>query len=152
MNDYITDEMKLYHHNLGKTSLTLYNRLKLRTLQNVKYGLSSTLIPNELQLEVQDCYFYVPPVVMSYCLQFLCHHHLGDISNSQQAISDLHCTIQERYFVPDSHLSDSLVILAVCYETSGNKDTALRYYEEASQCDSMKCSSVRKRLAFSQRT
>jgi hypothetical protein len=98
--------------------------MRLATISNVWYIKKSTLIPHELKLEVQDGNFYVPPVVMSHCLRFLCYHHLYDIVNRQQSLRDLYLTITERYFISESKLSNSLTILGVCNEIVGDKETA----------------------------
>ena len=76
---------------------------------------------SELQAEVQDYHFDVPPVVMSHCLRFLCYHHLHNIVNRQQSLRDLYLTIKEKYFVSENRLSDSLTILGVCNEIVGDK-------------------------------
>ena len=109
------------------------------------YAKQSILIPHELKLEVQDDNLYVPPVVMSHCLRFLCYHHLYNIVNRQQSLLDLYLTIKEKYFVAEEKLSDSLTILGVCNEIVGDKEAAYDCYDTALQCDYGICNSVAKR-------
>ena len=107
--------------------------------------MQSTLIPHELRPEVQDEFFVVPPVVMSHCLRFLCYHHLHNIVNRKQSLRDLYLTIKEKYFIPESILSNSLTILGVCNEIVGDKETADRCYNTALQNEYCICHTVAKR-------
>ena len=62
-------------------NITLNEKMRLATIDNVWYIRQSTLIPLELKREVQNGHFTVPPVVMSHCVRFLCYHHLYYIVN-----------------------------------------------------------------------
>lgn len=64
--------------------LTLTDRLELATVASVHYLRHSSLIPEELKLDVEDNDICIPPVVLSYCLRFLCYHHPGDILNDKR--------------------------------------------------------------------
>jgi hypothetical protein len=100
MANYTTDDIKYYKQSIGCSKITLNGKMRLATINNVWYVKQSTLIPHELKLEVQDGIFYVPPVVTSHCLRFLCYHHRYDIGNRQQSLRDSYITIKERYLVP----------------------------------------------------
>ncbi|VDI40027.1 Hypothetical predicted protein [Mytilus galloprovincialis] len=127
------DGMNKYRRNIHST-MTLYEKMKNATIDMVEYLQHSSLIPKELQLMSKDVNeFRIPPVVMSHCLRFLCYHHLGDTSNRGQALRDLNLAVKYKYFIPDRSLSYSLNILGICYETSGDKDTAYQCYDKASQ-------------------
>ncbi|CAC5362858.1 unnamed protein product [Mytilus coruscus] len=117
------------------SSMTLNDRMKMAIISNVMYCKYSSLIPEELKLEVETRKLDIPPVVMSNCLRFLCYHHLNDIVNRQKSLRDLHFTVKHKYFISSSCVSDSITILGVCYEISGAKDTAYQCYEEAMQVD-----------------
>ena len=97
------------------------------------------MVPCELHVEVQDDGFYVTPVVMSHCLRFLCYHHLSDFCNRKHALRDLHLTIKEEYLVDPTDLSASLVILGVCSEMIGDKETAYQCYDEAMRYEDVIC-------------
>ena len=96
--------------------ITLNEKMRLATIDNVWYVKQSALIPHELTLDVQNAHFDVPPVVMSHCLRFLCYHHLYNIVNRQQSLGDLYLTINDEYFVSGHGLSNSLTLLIVCSE------------------------------------
>ncbi|XP_071141825.1 uncharacterized protein [Mytilus edulis] len=135
-------------NNYGKlvhSTMTLNDKMRMTTVSNVMYAKQSSLIPMELELEVEVRSMDIPPTVMSNCLRFLCYHHIGDISNRQQALRDLYLTVLLRNFIHSSTLSNSVTILGVCYEISGDKDTAYQYYEEALQCNGRICSSAEAR-------
>jgi len=119
--------------------------MRLAAIDEVLYVKQSTLIPHELKPEVQDGIFDVPPVVMSHCLRFLCYHHLYSIVNRQQSLRDLYLTIEEKYFVTEERLSNSLTILGVCNEIVGDKGRAYYCYDTALQNEYYICPSVAKR-------
>ncbi|XP_052085584.1 uncharacterized protein LOC127723128 [Mytilus californianus] len=135
-----------YRQNIHST-MTLNDRMKIATVNNVNYIMNSSLIPEELQLEVETKdVLPIPPVVLSHCLNFLCYHHLYDILNRQRSLRDLYQTVERRCLLPSMCISDSLTILGVCYEISGAKDTAYQCYEEALQtgCHFSRTAEIRK--------
>ena len=140
-----TDDITYYKQNVGCSNITLNEKMRLATIDNVRYVTQSTLIPHELKPEVQDGLFIAPPVVMSHCLRFLCYHHLHNIVNRQQSLRDLFLTIKERYFVSVERLSYSQTILGVCNEIAGDKETAYYFYDHALQNEYQICRSAAKR-------
>ena len=83
--NYTTDDIitMYYKQNVGCSNITLSEKMRLATMNDVWYVTQSTLIPHELKPEVINGPFRVPPVVMSHCLRFLCYHHLYNIVNRQ---------------------------------------------------------------------
>ena len=143
--NYTTDHVKYYKQIIGCSNITLNEKMRMATIDSVWYVKQSTLIPHELQPEVQDCDFEVPLVVMSHCLRFLCYHHLYNMVNRQQSLCDLYLTIKENYFIGESKLSDSLTILGVCNEIVGDKEAAYHFYDTALQCECCICPTAAKR-------
>ncbi|XP_071177236.1 uncharacterized protein [Mytilus edulis] len=123
-----------YRHNVS-SEVTFIDRMKIAVVNNVMYLQHSSLIPEELKLEVEDEFTIIPPVVMSHCLRFLCYHHLGDIYNKEHALHDLDLTVREQYLIEDDLFSCSITILGVCFEISGAKDKAYHCYKEALLCN-----------------
>jgi hypothetical protein len=140
-----TDDIKYYKQSVGCSNITLNDKMRLATIDDVCYVKQSTLIPHELKPEVQEAMFKAPPVVMSHCLRFLCYHHLYDIVNRQHALRDLYLTIKEKYFISCYRLSNSLTILGVCNEIVGDKEAAYYCYDTALQCDEFICSTAAER-------
>ncbi|XP_063408186.1 uncharacterized protein LOC134691551 [Mytilus trossulus] len=138
------DIMNNYRKNVYST-MTLNERMRKATVANVHYFQNSSLIPMELQLEVNDDDIFIPPTVMSHYLRFMCYHHFGDIFNRQQALHDLNLSLDGTHFVSTNTLSNSLTILGVCYEIFGDKDAAYQCYDEALQCDGLICLSAQVR-------
>ena len=145
MNNYTTDEIMYYKQNVGCSNITLSEKMRLATVNCVWYVKQSTLIPHELKPEVQDGIFYVPPVVMSHCLRFLCYHHLYNIINRQQSLRDLFLTIKKLHFISHSQLSFAFTILGVCHEIVGDKERAYHCYDGALQCPYEICPTAAKR-------
>ncbi|XP_071142279.1 uncharacterized protein [Mytilus edulis] len=137
-----SEEDKLDYRNKVHSKMTLNEKMRTATVRNVLYSQHSSLIPRELQLEVNDDAQYLSPTVMSHCLRFLCYYHLGNIPSRQQALNDLYLTVKNKNFVYSGTLSVSLTILGVCFEISGDKDKAYPCYDLALQCDHMICSSA----------
>lgn len=119
-------------------AMTLNERIKMAFIRSVSYCAYSSLIPEELKLEVDTSERLIPPVVISHCLRFLCYHHLCDIVNRQQALRDLYLTVKHEYLFTLGELSDSITILGTCYEMSGATDIAIQCYYKALQIDSNK--------------
>ena len=143
--NYTTYDIKYYKQNVDCSKITLNQKMRLATINIVRYVKQSTLIPHELKLQVQDDECSVPPVVMSHCLRFLCYHHLHNIVNRQQSLRDLYLTIKERYVVPINTFSDSLTILGVCNEIVGEKVKAYSCYDIALQNEYRVCHTAAKR-------
>ncbi|VDI24637.1 Hypothetical predicted protein [Mytilus galloprovincialis] len=137
-----SEEDKLDYRNKVHSKMTLNEKMRTATVGIVSYSQHSSLIPKELQLEVNDNPLHLSPTVMSHCLKFLCYHHLGNISKRQQALNDLYLTVKNKNFIYSDTLSNSLTILGVCFEISGDKDTAFQCYDYALQCNDVTCSSA----------
>ncbi|CAC5356542.1 unnamed protein product [Mytilus coruscus] len=143
-NDYNECDAYYYSKNVHST-LTLIERMKIAAEESVCYMQHSSLIPGELQLEVQDGEIYIPVIVMSHSLRFLCFHHLGDRSNKKQALRDLHLTLEYQHNIQVGKLSESFTIIGVCNEISGDKDKAFQLYDKALQCVGWVCVTAEKR-------
>ena len=85
-------------HHLSGSNFKRKNEVgnSIFVVDDVCYVKHSSLIPHELQLEVQDDNLIVPPAVMSHFLKFLWYHHLNDVSNKLQIFYAVNF-INERY-------------------------------------------------------
>ncbi|VDI60843.1 Hypothetical predicted protein [Mytilus galloprovincialis] len=122
-------------------SMTLNANMKKAVVDDVIFLQHSSLIPQELELEVEDTFFRIPSIIMSHCLRFLCYHHIGDTFNRQQALRHL----RSPHVVNTKVVSNTFTLFGVCCEIAGYKDAAFHYYEDALQCDDCICSSAEKR-------
>ncbi|CAC5389559.1 unnamed protein product [Mytilus coruscus] len=127
------DIINNYAKNFCTKNVTLNEKAKLATITNFTYLKRSSLIPLELSLEVENNELYVPPVVLTHCLRVLCFHHLGETFNTLQAWQDLNLTVGEKYFITSCLTSETLTILGVCCEVSGDIDSAYVCYDTVSR-------------------
>ncbi|CAC5423023.1 unnamed protein product [Mytilus coruscus] len=127
---------KLHH------TMSLNDRMRIAIADDVTYLKHSSLIPQELQLEVEDDKFIIQSIVISTCLRFLCYHHIGNSFNRQQTLRDLSTISNCRSL---RNCSNTFTILGVCYGISGHNDIAYHYYEKALQCEDV-CRSAEKRM------
>lgn len=141
-NDKEIDSYRQHVHN----SVSLNDKIKIAVVDGVDYMRHSSLIPEELQLEVDYVRNSLSPIVLSHCLRFLCYHHLGKIVKRQQALYKLCLTVEKRKFITKSTLSDSITILGVCFEIIGDKDSAKICYDQALQCEEVCFSAEARKL------
>ena len=106
-------------------SMSISRVLKLLLVRAVTFPLQSTLIPEELELDVVNDDHFLPPVVYSHFLRFLCYYHLNNINQCYNALADLQLTISEDYFISDNILrSSSYNFLGVAFQLIGNHEMA----------------------------
>ena len=136
-------------------SISITRVLKLLLVRHVDFTQQSTLIPEELELEVVNDVHDVhslPPVVYSHCIRFLCNYHLNNVNQCLSALADLQLTISEDYFISDNiNRSNSYNCLGVAYALIGNYESAAHAYHQAIELDTrVNCAS--RRLFMMQKT
>jgi hypothetical protein len=106
-------------------SMIITRVLKLLHVRDVQFKQQSTLIPEELELEVVSDFHLLPPVVYSHFLRFLCYFHLNNINQCYNALADLQLTISEDYFISENiDRSNSYNCLGVAFQLIGNHEMA----------------------------
>ncbi|XP_063436841.1 uncharacterized protein LOC134718279 [Mytilus trossulus] len=73
--------------------------LKILVVDDIKFKINSTLIPDELQMTEMDTSWTFPSTVYAYILNFLCYYHLNDVRQSQDSLHALQLVIRELYVV-----------------------------------------------------
>jgi tetratricopeptide (TPR) repeat protein len=126
-------------------NLGITNILKLLRVRMVRFTPQSTLIPEELELEVVNSFHILPPVVYSHFLLFLCHFHLNNVSQCYNSLRDLQLTISEDYFIVGTmDRSNSYNCLGGAYQLIGKRALAERTFHQAIQIDpTWNCASQR---------
>ena len=126
-------------------SLGIVNILKLLRVRLVRFTPQSTLIPEELELEVVNNLHFLPPVAYSHFLQFLCHVHLHNVNQCYNSLRDLQLTISEDYFIScEMDRSNSYNCLGVAYQRIGKRALAERAFRQAIEIDpTWNCASQR---------
>ncbi|XP_063405890.1 uncharacterized protein LOC134689852 [Mytilus trossulus] len=127
------------------STMTLTEKMRMAIIGDVIFSQNSSLIPAELQLEANNHSMTIPSIVMYYFLRFLCFYHLCEISKKQQALHDFELIVKNNNYIPPKNVSNSLTILGVCYEISGDKDAAYQCYDNALQCEDFVCLSAKER-------
>jgi tetratricopeptide (TPR) repeat protein len=133
---YHQENLTDWQYELIKTrtvqSLGVTNILKLLHVRDVKFIQQSTLIPEELELEVVNCTYTIPPVVYSHFLLFLCHLHLNNVNQCYNSLRGLQLTISNNYFIPNyMRRSNSYNCLGVAYQLIGKRELAERAFRQA---------------------
>jgi hypothetical protein len=106
-------------------SMIITRVLKLLLVRDVDFAKQSTLIPEELELEVINVVHDLSPVVYSHFLRFLCYYHLNNVSQCYNALADLQITISEDYFKGSNmKRSNSYNCLGVALQLIGNHEMA----------------------------
>ena len=136
--EYYQENVTDWQYELIKTrtvqSLGITNILKLLHVRAVWFIEQSTLIPEELELEVVNCNYTIPPVVYSHFLLFLCHLHLNNVNQCYNSLRDLQLTISENYFIfGNIQRSNSYNCLGVAYQLSGQRALAEHAFRRAIQ-------------------
>jgi hypothetical protein len=116
--------------------LGITNILKLLIANCVVFTTPSTLIPEELVLEVVNGLRILPPVVYSLFLLFLCHFRLNNVNQWNHSLRVLQLTISENHFIANNmQLSDSYNCLGVAYRLIGEHTLAEHAFRMAVEID-----------------
>ena len=137
---YCQNNLSKEHYALIKTktmqSMNITRVLKLLLVRYVDFTQQSTLIPEELELEVINDYHNIPPVVYSHFLRFLCYYHLNNINQCYIELADLQLTISEDYFIKSNiQRSNSCNCLGVAFQLIGNHEMAELSFLQAVELD-----------------
>jgi tetratricopeptide (TPR) repeat protein len=117
-------------------SMSIIRVLRLLRVRTVVFALQCTLIPEELELDVVNDNHFLPPVVYSHFLRFLCYYHLNNINQCYSALADLQLIISEDYFISDNILrSSSYNCLGVAFQLIGNHERAELSFQQAVKLD-----------------
>ncbi|XP_052076791.1 uncharacterized protein LOC127714797 [Mytilus californianus] len=99
----IYTDMNLSHVNFELFNLNVFRKMpivqmeKLLLLNHVDFFPRSTLIPGELQMEVDRSNFCIPPVIYVHFLSVLCHWHLNNTKDCFDSLKDLQLTVRKEY-------------------------------------------------------
>jgi hypothetical protein len=117
-------------------SMSIIRVLKLLIVRLVYFKRQSTLIPEELELEVVNDSHLLSPVVYSHFLRFLCYYHLNNVNLCYNALADLQLTIPEDYIILDNEeRSISYNCLGVAFQLIGNHEMAELSFLQAVELD-----------------
>ena len=133
-------------------SMIITRVIQLLLVRGIYFIPQSTLIPEELELEVVNDVHSLPPVVYSHFLCFLCYYHLNNINQCYNALADLQLTISEDYFISDNiERSISYNCLGVAFQLIGNHEMAELSFLQVVELDTTN-NRASQRLYMMQRT
>jgi hypothetical protein len=153
---YFQENLSSEQYALIKTrmiqSISIIRVLKLLLARNVHFIPQSTLIPEELELEVVNGSHFLPPVVYSHFPRFLCHYHLNNVNQCYDALTDLQLPISEDYCISNNiYRSTSYNCLGVVFQLIGNHEMAELSFLQAIELDTTG-NRASQRLSMIQRT
>ena len=153
---YGTNNLSNEQYALIKTktiqSISITRVLKVLLVRPNFFIPQSTLIPEELELEVVNGSHLLSPLIYSHFLRFLCYYHLNNINQCHSALADLQLTISEDYFISENlDRSSSHNCLGVAFQLIGNHEMAELSFIQAVELGTT-CNRASQRLSMMQRT
>ncbi|XP_052100802.1 uncharacterized protein LOC127734817 [Mytilus californianus] len=130
-----------------KRLLTL---LKIERCDFVRFKSKSTLLPQELQLEIKDISHHFPATMYTHFLRFLCHYHLTNRLECRDSLRDLQRTItkSDRIITPTAK-AVSYICLGKAFQLHGDKDSATNAFHQAYEFESFGVKKIaQKRLSL----
>ncbi|CAC5355682.1 unnamed protein product [Mytilus coruscus] len=110
------------HHQLFKLKSIQW---KLIHLDSMIFFENSTLIPDELLIEVNNKSCLIPSSVYAYFLQFLCHYKLKNVRKCQDIIKVLQLVIEGNHLLRGSTLKAvANALLGVAFQIVGDTESA----------------------------
>lgn len=95
----------------------------------VTFHRNSTLIPFELQMEVEKIPIEFTATTYTHFLHFLCHYHLNHLRECRDSLRDLQKTITTSYCIPDlTSKALSLICLGIAFQLHGDNDSAKKAF------------------------
>jgi hypothetical protein len=153
---YGTNNLSNEQYALIKTktiqSISITRVLKVLLVRPNIFIPQSTLIPEELELEVVNGCHLLSPLIYSHFLRFLCYYHLNNINQCHSALADLQLTISEDYFISENlERSSSYNCLGVAFQLIGNHEMAELSFIQAVELGTTR-NRASQRLSMMQRT
>ncbi|XP_076086500.1 uncharacterized protein LOC143057146 [Mytilus galloprovincialis] len=98
--------------------------LKIMFIDLIGFNVNSTLIPDELEMEVRGITDLFPAIAYAYFLSFLCHYHINNVRQCQDSLEGLELVIAESYLIPNWNTKDAYILLGIALELHGDKESA----------------------------
>ncbi|CAC5381113.1 unnamed protein product [Mytilus coruscus] len=99
--------------------------LKVVRSEAVIFQLKSTLIPPELQMEVENTQLVLHSTTFTQFLSFLCHYRLNNFSKHRESLRELQNTIEKPDRIRElTSKALSYICLGIAFQLHGDKDSA----------------------------
>ncbi|XP_052083676.1 uncharacterized protein LOC127721004 [Mytilus californianus] len=97
---YVSAERRKLLRSITFRNLGIFRAFRILYLNSILFNEKSSLIPDELQIDVDVRGNLLPSVAYAHFLSFLCHYHLNNTKHYQESLGSLQLTIEEEYFIP----------------------------------------------------
>ncbi|XP_052079134.1 uncharacterized protein LOC127717497 [Mytilus californianus] len=124
----------------------LNTALKAITIQNLTFRKNSSIIPQELQLDVSKSHAIYDPLSFAYFLSFLCYYHLQDMTSCRYYLQQLRSTINFTTVGIETHLS-SPIFCGIAYQLMGDTYVARQFFQQTAKLDLYNLTSAASRLS-----
>ncbi|CAC5372334.1 unnamed protein product [Mytilus coruscus] len=128
----------------------LHTVIKSFTINPIYFKVKSSIIPQELQLDVANTGKFFHSLPFAHFLSFLCYYHQHDISSCRQSLQRLKYfegTLGDcgtKCFYPKS--VDSLIFCGIAHQLMGEACVAKQAFQAAARFDTFHMTSARSRL------
>ncbi|XP_063438334.1 uncharacterized protein LOC134719260 [Mytilus trossulus] len=105
--------------------MSLVCLMKILVVDDVKFDIISTLVPDELQMNLLNTLETFPSTAYAYFLNFLCYYHLNDVRQCQDSLQGLQLVIEESYLMNPTFLkAEAYNLLGVALQLCGDEESA----------------------------
>ncbi|CAC5372325.1 unnamed protein product [Mytilus coruscus] len=129
----------------------IHTIIKSLTIYPFGFCKESSIVPQELQLEVSMIYSFFHTLSFAHFLNFLCYYHLHDLSSCRQSLQRLeqvqqrlsHCGI--KVFIPETR--NTVILCGIARQLMGDTFIARRALAVAAGLDKYNFTSAASRLS-----
>ncbi|XP_076071840.1 uncharacterized protein LOC143043408 [Mytilus galloprovincialis] len=99
---------------------------KIMFIDSLKFAINSQLIPNELQMEIENGIHYISSIVYAYFLKMLCHYHLNNVIGCQDCLQTFQLVLAEKFLIENNRplYSGAYNILGIALQLLGDNESA----------------------------
>ncbi|VDI56170.1 Hypothetical predicted protein [Mytilus galloprovincialis] len=99
---------------------------KIMFIDNFEFAINSQLIPNELQMEIENGMYWISSIVYAYFLKMLCHYHLNNVIGCQDCVQTFQLVLAEKFLIENNRTlySGAYNILGIALQLLGDNESA----------------------------
>ncbi|VDH98512.1 Hypothetical predicted protein [Mytilus galloprovincialis] len=119
--------------------------MKSLIIKSCRFQKDSSIIPQELQLDVSERYTFFHPLPFAHFLSFLCYYHLHDISSCRQSLQRLQ-QAQKTSIIFIPNCLNTVIMCGIAHQLMGDTYSARTAFQEAARHDENHFSTASLRL------
>ncbi|XP_060581530.1 uncharacterized protein LOC132738119 [Ruditapes philippinarum] len=136
---YSQAEVQRYKERFCSKDLCLEEKFNMATVRQIVLLDNSSIVPDEFQPEVFNYrpLSVIPPNIYAYALMFVCYHHINEKSKALEILDQLEHILKTGLLISPIGAAYSIVctVVGACFETQGDYETAMKYYNKALNCE-----------------